>query len=228
VRGAQHWTRALLHDDQVVADISVRVSGAPSQWHGATHEKMTFLGRRFLEKGRRSGSCFDVHVSIAHYHIRRPAASEQCPVQLQCFWAACAGGEGSRRGWPGVWRDINGPQLSNSPGATRTSRRETKKAAAGRDTRRYTEKRASAADRAGSQRPETGSVRTLQVRAAWRVLFSAWLRRGADDLVLGRLASPAWGCCSIAPASSRQQNERSPGAPRRASGALPSSRCAVM
>jgi hypothetical protein len=98
VRGAQHWTRALLHDDQVVANVSVGVSGALSQWHGATHEKMTFLGRRFLEKGRRSGSCFDVHVSIAHYHIRRPVASDQSPVQLQCSLAACAGGEGSRGG----------------------------------------------------------------------------------------------------------------------------------
>jgi hypothetical protein len=29
--------------------------------HSSTHEKMTFLGRRFFEKGRRSGSCFDVH-----------------------------------------------------------------------------------------------------------------------------------------------------------------------
>jgi hypothetical protein len=52
-----------LHDDQVIADVSVRVSGAQWQWHinGATHEKITLLGRRFLEKGRRSGSCFDVH-----------------------------------------------------------------------------------------------------------------------------------------------------------------------
>jgi hypothetical protein len=32
----------------------------------STHEKMTRLGSRFLEKGRRSGSLFDVHSSMVH------------------------------------------------------------------------------------------------------------------------------------------------------------------
>lgn len=30
----------------------------------STHEKMTRLGRRFLEKGRRSGSCFEAQSSM--------------------------------------------------------------------------------------------------------------------------------------------------------------------
>jgi hypothetical protein len=53
---------------------------------------MTLLGRRFLEKGRRSGSCFDVHVSIAHYHIR-PGDFRAVSGTVQCFSAVCAGGE---------------------------------------------------------------------------------------------------------------------------------------
>jgi len=32
-----------------------------------TYEKMTLLGSRFLEKGRRSGSCFDVHSSMVSW-----------------------------------------------------------------------------------------------------------------------------------------------------------------
>jgi hypothetical protein len=64
--------------------------------HGATHEKMTFLGRRFLEKGRRSGSCFDVHWSMAHYRMQTlrqlPSTS---PVRLRCCSVVCAAsGEG--------------------------------------------------------------------------------------------------------------------------------------
>jgi hypothetical protein len=31
---------------------------------------MTFFGSRFLEKGRRSGSLFVVHSSMAHYRIQ--------------------------------------------------------------------------------------------------------------------------------------------------------------
>ena len=37
-----------------------------------THENITLLGRRFLEKGRRSGSFFDGQ-SMLSYHIKAPS-----------------------------------------------------------------------------------------------------------------------------------------------------------
>lgn len=62
---------AALHYDEVVADISVLVSLHHLFYTGScTHEKMTFLGRRFLEKGRRSGSCFDVQSSMMRYRTQ--------------------------------------------------------------------------------------------------------------------------------------------------------------
>jgi hypothetical protein len=58
----------VLHYDEVIGNVSACVS----LWQltgtlRTTHEKMTFFGRRFLEKGSRSGSCFEVQSSMAHY-----------------------------------------------------------------------------------------------------------------------------------------------------------------
>jgi hypothetical protein len=55
-------TQGFLHYYKVVANVTAPVS----VWQlcsvlGTTHEKMTLLGSRFLEKGRRSGSLLDVH-----------------------------------------------------------------------------------------------------------------------------------------------------------------------
>ena len=59
---------AALQDDEIVANISVLVSvWCMFALGGGTYEKMTFLGRRFLEKGRRSGSCLDVQSSMMRY-----------------------------------------------------------------------------------------------------------------------------------------------------------------
>jgi hypothetical protein len=43
----------------------------------ATHEKMTFLGSRFFEKGRRSGSCFDAQSSMMRY------STQPIPTEVQ-------------------------------------------------------------------------------------------------------------------------------------------------
>lgn len=52
----------------------------------STHEKMTRLGSLFLEKGRRSGSCFDVQSSMMRYCIRKcPKISGRSGAQLRCF-----------------------------------------------------------------------------------------------------------------------------------------------
>src|SRR5690242_337977 len=56
---------------------------------------MTRFGSRFLEKGRRSGSCLDVHSSMAHYCIRtRPQErlSGRSGAQIRCLWMGTAAG----------------------------------------------------------------------------------------------------------------------------------------
>lgn len=79
---------AALHYDEVVADISVLVSLHHLFYTGScTHEKMTFLGRRFLEKGRRSGSCFDVQSSMMRYRTQ-PIADASLRSQTQ--WQSTA------------------------------------------------------------------------------------------------------------------------------------------
>ena len=79
---------AALHYDEVVADISVLVSLHHLFYTGScTHEKMTFLGRRFLEKGRRSGSCFDVQSSMMRYRTQ-PIADASLLSQTQ--WQSTA------------------------------------------------------------------------------------------------------------------------------------------
>ena len=64
---------ALLHDDHIVENVSV-ISSQLALFQKSqcsnTYEKMTFFGSRFLEKGRRSGSLFVVHSSMAHYRIQ--------------------------------------------------------------------------------------------------------------------------------------------------------------
>ncbi len=70
--------RERLHYNEVVDDVSAKVSRRPLLSFCvtliSTHEKMTRFGSRFLEKGRRSGSCFDVHSSmVVHYCIRERA-----------------------------------------------------------------------------------------------------------------------------------------------------------
>ena len=58
----------VLHYYEIIGNVSACVSLwqlTGTLW--STHEKMTFLGRRFLEKGSRSGSCFEVQSSMAHY-----------------------------------------------------------------------------------------------------------------------------------------------------------------
>lgn len=73
-----------LHYDKVVDDVSVNVSISADRVLpcNATHENMTRFGSRFLEKGRRSGSCFDVHSSMMRYCIRPR------PINLRWFGGA--------------------------------------------------------------------------------------------------------------------------------------------
>lgn len=72
---------AALHDYEIITDIPALVS-IQYAWmvSGFTHEKMTFLESRFLEKGRRSGSCLDVQSSMAHYRARAAVEMRQCLV----------------------------------------------------------------------------------------------------------------------------------------------------
>ena len=43
----------------------------------STHEKMTLLGSRFFEKGRRSGSCLLVQSSMMHDYIHARAQTSE-------------------------------------------------------------------------------------------------------------------------------------------------------
>ena len=66
----------------------------------ATHEKMTLLGSRFLEKGRRSGSCFDVHSSMVSCEGRARCAEAQARVRVQgeVYGVSFYGGRSARAG----------------------------------------------------------------------------------------------------------------------------------
>jgi hypothetical protein len=55
-------TKVFLHYYKVIANVAGPVSILQlCSVFSTTHEKMTLLGSRFLEKGRRSGNLLDVH-----------------------------------------------------------------------------------------------------------------------------------------------------------------------
>lgn len=93
---------------------------------------MTFLGRRFLEKGRRSGSWFDVHRSILNYHIRTPRqllTKNLARLSVVCGVVCVV--VGVQQQVTGVVMGVGdgGPQKaktcdSDSPGATRRGRKQ--------------------------------------------------------------------------------------------------------
>ncbi len=76
----------VLHYDKVVEDISAYVSLQPMQLFcvDSTYEKTTRFGSRFLEKGKRSGSCFEVQSSMVHYCIQKSPEGSGT-ARMRCF-----------------------------------------------------------------------------------------------------------------------------------------------
>lgn len=89
-------------DNDIVENISAAGSVGISSREGATHEKMTFLGKRFLEKGRRSGSLLfhSFMLPRVRHSAQRQAYRRRGEGRVR-FADTRTGGDGTR-GWPGA------------------------------------------------------------------------------------------------------------------------------
>jgi hypothetical protein len=82
-----------LHYYEIIDNVTTLVSlQSALNVCGSTYEKMTFLGSRFFEKGRRSGSWFAVHLSISLYHIQALRELPMYPLtRLRCLGGMYSG-----------------------------------------------------------------------------------------------------------------------------------------